>query len=693
MFKLLKTFLEPQANSESSSQSDEKLLVEPDHQIESQLKQADDFRQQGKLKEAITIYRQTIEQASHLTTRSSNSSIILQQNNNLALAYEQLAAAYKQTGEVEQAANYYRQAITFKSLNWKPTKQSFQPNSQAVINKLLKKDNLLNSAFAFQPLSAANQQKLLNFPFKSPDSNSYDPLFAGEVNKINSQQTITIEWEAAQVYLQQALDYCDRRNWQQAAIACLQATQLCPNLAEAYKIWGNALQRMGKTAEAMDCYAKAVEIQPDLAEVYAKVASLYAGQHKWQQAIAYYQKAIIIKPTFAEAYRNLAQIWEQLNQPEKAQIYHSKFLELGTFNQQTQPNALEATLPNPNLLPSQSVVIYQEIAKNLEKRNKWQEAARYYRKALELNLSQLQPLTNIQPSANSTNNYSPTTPQLNRLKQVQQLLQSSSDDVTNKATLLTSVPETSENTVSPVRERGLQGAESSSAHSPSASACTRGTQSGTKQIDKAIERYQKQAQLQPDSGKTQLDLGNLYAKQQQWQTAINCYHKALKINYQYAEAYWYLAHALEKIGKTSESLERRYQALSLKPHLAPASEHVYLGKLLQKQGKLEQAVICYRQAIGLKPQFIPAYYRLGQILSQEGEKQEAIACYRQAIQYDPHNAELYFLLGQELAEEKQWHQAVQAYRRVLELKPTYPQASYRLNYALAEKLKLDLQKR
>ncbi|GAB4233882.1 MAG: hypothetical protein Kow0049_17540 [Stanieria sp.] len=685
MFKLLKTFLEPQANSELSSQLDKTLLVEPDHQIESQLKQADDFRQQGKLKAAITIYRQTIEQASHLTTRSSNSSIILQQNNNLALAYEQLAAAYKQTGEVEQAANYYRQAITFKSLNWKPTKQSFQLNSQAVINKLLKKDNLLNSAFAFQPLSAANQQKLLNFPFKSPDSNSYDPFFAGEAQKINSQQTITIEWEAAQVYLQQALDYCDRRNWQQAAIACKQATQLCPNLAEAYKIWGNALQRMGKTAEAMDCYAKAVEIQPDLAEVYAKVASLYAGQNKWQQAIEYYQKAIIIKPTFAEAYRNLAQISEQLNQSEKAQLYHSKFLELDTFNQQTQPN--------PNLLPSESVISYQEIARNLEKQSKWQEAARYYRKALELNLSHSQPLTKIQTSANSTNNYSPTTPELNRLKQVQQLLHQSSDDVANKATLLTSVPETSENTVSPVRERGLQGAESSSAHSPSASACTQGTQSGTKQIDKAIERYQKQAQLKPDSAKTQLDLGNLYAKQQQWQTAINCYHKALKINYQYAEAYWHLADALEKIGKTSDSLERRYQALSLKPDLAPASEHVYLGKLLQKQGELEQAAICYRQAIGLKPQFIPAYYRLGQILSQEGEKQEAIACYRQAIKYDPHNAELYFLLGEELAEEKQWHQAVQAYRRVLELKPTYPQASYRLNYALAEKLKLDLQKR
>ncbi|AFZ37501.1 Tetratricopeptide TPR_1 repeat-containing protein [Stanieria cyanosphaera PCC 7437] len=668
MFKLLKTFLEPQVNSKLSPKSEEKLLAQPDHNFESQLKQADDFHQQGKLKEAITLYRQAIEQTSHLAVKYPKSSINLQQNNNLALAYEQLAAAYKQRGEIEQAANYYRQAIVFKSLTWQQSKQSHQSNSELVINKLLKKDNLLKSAFAFQPLSAETKQKLLNLNSRLAENNSYHSLFSGVDNQINSQQTITIKWEAAQVYLQQALDFCDRHNWHQAAIACQQATQLCPNLAEAYKIWGNALQRMGKTAEAMDCYAKAVEIQPDLAEVYAKVASLYAGQQKWHQAIEYYQKAIIIKPTFAEAYQNLAQISQQLNQPEKAQLFHSKFLELEALNHQTQTN-VQSSLPSSNLLPSQSVVTYQEIAKNLEKQSNWQEAARYYRKALELNLSQ--------PVANSTNN-SPSTPQLARLKQVQQLLHQSSDEVPNQTTLLTSVSETSANTASPVRE---------------ASSRTRDTQSRTKQLDKAIERYQKQAQLKPDSAKIQLDLGNLYAKQHQWHIAINCYHKALKINYQSAEAYWYLADALEKIGKTSEALQRRYQALSLKTDLAPASEHVYLGKLLQKQGKLDQAVICYRQAIGLKPQFIPAYYRLGQILSLEGEKQEAIACYRQAIKYDPHNAELYFLLGQELAEEKQWHQAVQAYRRVLELKPTYPQASYRLNYALSEKLKLDLQKR
>jgi tetratricopeptide (TPR) repeat protein len=68
-----------------------------------------------------------------------------------------------------------------------------------------------------------------------------------------------------------------------------------PDMAEAYKIWGNALQRMGKTGEAMTCYAKAVEIKPNLAEVYGGIADIYAQQSKWQQAIKQLLSSPVLK--------------------------------------------------------------------------------------------------------------------------------------------------------------------------------------------------------------------------------------------------------------------------------------------------------------------------------------------------------------------------------------------------------------
>ena len=46
-----------------------------------------------------------------------------------------------------------------------------------------------------------------------------------------------------------ALEHLEKQEWEQCALACKQATQIMPEMAEAYKIWGNALQRMGETGE------------------------------------------------------------------------------------------------------------------------------------------------------------------------------------------------------------------------------------------------------------------------------------------------------------------------------------------------------------------------------------------------------------------------------------------------------------
>ena len=124
---------------------------------------------------------------------------------------------------------------------------------------------------------------------------------------LNESETANSKREAAEIYLQQALAYSDEQEWAEVIEACQHAVRISPDSAEAYKLWGNALQRMGQTSKAMGMYAKAVEIEPDLAEVYANLGSLHARQKKWSKAREYYQKAIIIKPNFPGAY--LIGIW------------------------------------------------------------------------------------------------------------------------------------------------------------------------------------------------------------------------------------------------------------------------------------------------------------------------------------------------------------------------------------------------
>ncbi len=98
--------------------------------------------------------------------------------------------------------------------------------------------------------------------------------------------------------------------------ACQRALTISADVAEAHKIWGDCLQRLGKTSEAIGQYAQALELNPDMAEVYLNMGSLFAKQKKWNQAINHFQQALNINPRIAVVYRHLANIYHQLGEYE-----------------------------------------------------------------------------------------------------------------------------------------------------------------------------------------------------------------------------------------------------------------------------------------------------------------------------------------------------------------------------------------
>ncbi len=312
---------------------------------------------------------------------------------NSAKAYQKLAEVLKQQENLEEAAFCYRQAIALnasaagaKDNTEEPLKLS-EPVEVSTADKQITMSNFSNLAFASQSVkgNANDQRKTKMISIKNNWSN-------------NNHQASVTEFEAAKVYLQQAQLYCDQKNWDLAIAACEQTLKIAPKMAEAYKIWGNALQRMGQAAEAMGYYGKALEIQPDLAEVHANLGSLYAQQQQWQQAIDYYQKAVAINPKFAGAYRNLAKVWTQVGQPQKATecTYQALTLEpdqaapeahfdLGNelWHQGRFSEAIacycRAIEFNPHLAEA-----CQKLAAALAQQGKWKKSRTYYRKVSNL---------------------------------------------------------------------------------------------------------------------------------------------------------------------------------------------------------------------------------------------------------------------------------------------------------------------
>lgn len=645
MFKLFKSLLP----AESVKDSDSALATSKSSlskSWETQITKADALWEQGKLSEALAIYGLAIEQNPNLLEIQQRLAGRLKQQGDLAVAYEKLATGLKNQGNIEQAANYYRQAIHIKAITGNTKEQLFRSSISNAKRSPIPIPSLKEAAFSFQPLVNANSQLVpaasapesrLNIQVESSDSD-ISPSFSSRLKAVNPQQARDIDWETAQVYLQKALDHVEKQEWEQSALACKQATTILPNMAEAYKIWGNALQRMGNTAEAMSCYAKAVEIKPNLAEVYAGLGDIYAEQDKLQQAVKHYQKAIIIRPN-TTVYRSLAKVWQRLGDSERTQANISKALELESPDTETSEIIADAEIDAEIIVGEKSksirtVEVYCSMARQLEQQNEWKQAAQYYRKALDESMTlPVLPPQNTETSA-------------------------------------------AKSTLDKVASENIK---SFKAQKPD--------QEKT-QLDKAIKRYYKQSKLQPTSPKIHTDLGNLYSRKGKWQYAIACYRKAINLKPNYANAHLNYARVLLKIGKKNEFIQEMKLALTIQPKIGSALDRFYLANALVEEGEQKQSVSFYYKAIALNPKFVQAYHRAAEVLSQQGKHEQAIKFLKHGISRNPQDAESFYLLGQQFELIKNWDNAVRIFSRVLQLEPQFPGASQKLNHALANKLKL-----
>lgn len=639
MFKLFQNLFSGEADKESDEPQSESTVPTWSKQIA----QADELWEQGKLSEALAIYGLAIEQNPGLLEIQQRLVERLKQQGDLAIAYEKLATGLRNQGNIEQAANYYRQAINLKALTGNTKEQLLRSSISPVKRSPIPLASLKEAAFSFQPLSRSSAIVVSSPQSPLPDTEvgfSTSPGFTKRLKAINPQQARDIDWETAQVYFQKALEHLEREEWKQSAIACKQATQIMPDMAEAYKIWGNALQRMGKTGEAMSCYAKAVEVKPNLAEVYAGIADIYAQQEKWQQAVKYYQKAIIIKPS-SKMHRKLAMVWQKLGESDKAELslYQAKELELSeTSLIQAKINLDLDGIDHSNI--EDSVATYCRVAQHLEQKDQWQEAAKYYRLALDVSMSR----PALMPDESESD-------------------ESVEVPMESPQSLLSNQPRSKKKLAN----------------------------SNISQLDKAIKRYRQQSKLQPNSPKIHTDLGNLYAKKGKLQYAVTCYRKAIQLNRKYSKAHLSLSRVLYQEGKQKEFIKEMQLALALQPRIGTALDRFYLGNALVDQDQKQQAIGFYYKAIVLNPKFAPSYHRLSDILSEQRKHEEAIEFLEQGIRQNPKTPETYYLLAQQWEHLQNWENAVKSYSQLLELEPQFPEASQKLNHALAEKLKSNRQ--
>lgn len=211
--------------------------------------------------------------------------------------------------------------------------------------------------------------------------------------------------------------------------------------------------------------------------------------------------------------------------------------------------------------------------------------------------------------------------------------------------------------------------------------------SGTSDLDDAVEHFKSAILLKPDLREAHFDLGLAYHRMGRLEDAVASYEEAVRLSPGIAETYWNLCTALRTLDRIAEARKACDEAVRLEPD----SIHARFGLCvtLHVAGELEEALACLERAARLAPAEAEVFYEKASVLQELGRKDEAAAAYRETLRLSPGSPAALANLGFILYEQGRTEEAMRLYGQALGLNPRYAPASYYLGIALQAEGRLD----
>ena len=176
------------------------------------------------------------------------------------------------------------------------------------------------------------------------------------------QRAIEIRPDYPTAYCSMGIALVEQGNLADAIVCYQKAIELSPNHVEAYSNLGIALRNDGKLSQALACFNKAIALSPRTAELYANAGIVLAEQDRLDEAVSFYCKAIEIRPDYVEALNNLAVTLRKQGALARAISCYKKAIEL-----------------KPDMVKS-----YRNLFMIFHDQREFQEMVACYRKILDL---------------------------------------------------------------------------------------------------------------------------------------------------------------------------------------------------------------------------------------------------------------------------------------------------------------------
>ena len=125
----------------------------------------------------------------------------------------------------------------------------------------------------------------------------------------------------------------------------------------------------------------------------------------------------------------------------------------------------------------------------------------------------------------------------------------------------------------------------------------------------------------------------IYAQQRNYAKAVDAFTKALSLKPARPFTLNGLATVLYARGKTKEAMERWEEAVKIDPNFASA--YYNMGNALETEKNNSGALDAYAKAIRISPSMADAYYRIGSIYNREKHSAQASLLLAKSIELSP----------------------------------------------------------
>ena len=115
---------------------------------------------------------------------------------------------------------------------------------------------------------------------------------------------------------------------EKAAAALKGAVELSPYDAGLLDNLGNLLQHLGRVAEAVPLYHRALAIAPEAADIHGNLGAALSGLGRQDEAIAAFHKALALNPAHPDIHNNLGAALRRAGRPDEALIAFDRALAL-----------------------------------------------------------------------------------------------------------------------------------------------------------------------------------------------------------------------------------------------------------------------------------------------------------------------------------------------------------------------------